>query len=180
MASGPAPGGIRDYVIRAFNQDKPYDRFLKEQIAGDELYPDDADAITATGYVRLSPWDTLSTDPPQRWQDFLNDVTDTTGSRDARPDGRLRQLPQPQVRPHHAGRLLPDAGVLYARASGRRRACRTLRHDPPGFRQKLADAQTHLEPVRNQMKELLDTHRALVLAEKQKKAKPGDESDVMQ
>jgi Protein of unknown function (DUF1553)/Protein of unknown function (DUF1549)/Planctomycete cytochrome C len=76
----PRAWRYRDYVIRAFNADKPYDRFIKEQIAGDELYPDDPDAIVATGYARLSPWDELSTDHPQRWQDYLNDVTDTTGS----------------------------------------------------------------------------------------------------
>ncbi len=76
----PRAWRYRDYVIRAFNADKPYDRFIKEQIAGDELYPTDADAIVATGYARLSPWDELSTDHPQRWQDYLNDVTDTTGS----------------------------------------------------------------------------------------------------
>jgi len=34
----------RDYVIRSFNEDKPYDRFIKEQIAGDELWPNDPDA----------------------------------------------------------------------------------------------------------------------------------------
>lgn len=70
----------RDYVIRSFNADKPYDRFLKEQIAGDELYPDDPEALVATGFARLGPWDELSTDGPQRWQDYLNDATDTTGS----------------------------------------------------------------------------------------------------
>src|SRR5207302_969781 len=42
----------RDYVIKSFNEDKSYDRFLKEQIAGDELYPDDPDALTATGFLR--------------------------------------------------------------------------------------------------------------------------------
>jgi hypothetical protein len=70
----------RDYVIKSFNDDKPYDRFLKEQIAGDELYPDNPDAIIATGFARLGPWDELSREPEQRWQDYLNDVTDTTGS----------------------------------------------------------------------------------------------------
>ena len=78
--SRPRAWRFRDYVIRALNGDRPYDRFLKEQIAGDELFPNDADAITATGYARLAPWDGLSTDHEQRWQDFLNDVTDTTGS----------------------------------------------------------------------------------------------------
>lgn len=70
----------RDYVIRSFNADKPYDRFIQEQIAGDELFPQDADALIATGFARLGPWDELSGDHDQRWQDYLNDVTDTTGA----------------------------------------------------------------------------------------------------
>ena len=42
----------RDYVIRSFNEDKPYDRFIREQIAGDELFPDNPEAIIATGFLR--------------------------------------------------------------------------------------------------------------------------------
>ena len=42
----------RDYVIDAFNDDKPYDRFIKEQIAGDELYPGDHEALVAMGFNR--------------------------------------------------------------------------------------------------------------------------------
>jgi hypothetical protein len=47
----------RDYVIRAFNADKPYDRFIKEQLAGDVLYPGDLDGVTATGFIAAGPWD---------------------------------------------------------------------------------------------------------------------------
>ena len=47
----------RDYVIDAFNSDKPYDRFLREQIAGDVLWPDDADAVVATGFLAAGPFD---------------------------------------------------------------------------------------------------------------------------
>lgn len=47
----------RDYVIASFNQDKPYSRFLKEQIAGDVLYPKDPQAIVATGFIAAGPWD---------------------------------------------------------------------------------------------------------------------------
>lgn len=47
----------RDYVIRAFNADTPYGRFIKEQLAGDILYPGDADGIRATGFVVAGPWD---------------------------------------------------------------------------------------------------------------------------
>ena len=47
----------RDYVIRAFNGDKPYDRFIREQIAGDVLYPEDPNAFVATGFLAAGPWD---------------------------------------------------------------------------------------------------------------------------
>ncbi len=47
----------RDWVIRAFNSDMPYARFVAEQIAGDVLAPDDADSITATGFLVAGPWD---------------------------------------------------------------------------------------------------------------------------
>ena len=47
----------RDYVIRSFNADKPYDRFILEQIAGDVLWPETVDGITATGFIAAGPWD---------------------------------------------------------------------------------------------------------------------------
>jgi hypothetical protein len=45
----------RDYVVGAFNADKPYDRFIREQIAGDEYAPGSKEAMIATGYLRLGP-----------------------------------------------------------------------------------------------------------------------------
>ncbi len=47
----------RDYVIRAFNQDKPYARFVEEQLAGDVLFPNNPDGIIATGFIAAGPWD---------------------------------------------------------------------------------------------------------------------------
>jgi mono/diheme cytochrome c family protein len=47
----------RDYVIRAFNEDKPYARFVEEQIAGDVLYPATRDGIVALGFIAAGPWD---------------------------------------------------------------------------------------------------------------------------
>ena len=47
----------RDYVIRAFNSDKPYDRFIQEQIAGDWLFPESVDGIEALGFISAGPWD---------------------------------------------------------------------------------------------------------------------------
>jgi hypothetical protein len=50
----------RDYLIRSFNEDKPYARFVREQIAGDVLYPDDPWAVTALGFLSAGPWDESS------------------------------------------------------------------------------------------------------------------------
>jgi hypothetical protein len=47
----------RDYVIRALNADKPYDRFVREQIAGDRLYPGTVDGVVALGFLAAGPWD---------------------------------------------------------------------------------------------------------------------------
>ncbi|WP_395737599.1 DUF1553 domain-containing protein [Prosthecobacter sp.] len=49
----------RDYVIRALNSDKPYARFIEEQIAGDALYPGTTDGITALGFISAGPWDLI-------------------------------------------------------------------------------------------------------------------------
>jgi len=76
----------RDYVIRSFNEDKPYDQFVREQLAGDELIPAEAntpaapaDAIIATGYYRLGIWDDEPTDKEQARYDGLDDIVATTG-----------------------------------------------------------------------------------------------------
>ena len=47
----------RDYVIRSFNQDKPYSQFVQEQVAGDMLYPQTADGILGLGFIAAGPWD---------------------------------------------------------------------------------------------------------------------------
>ena len=47
----------RDWVIRALNTDMPYNQFLRDQIAGDVLRPDDPDAVIATGFLAAGPWD---------------------------------------------------------------------------------------------------------------------------
>ncbi|HEV8542237.1 MAG TPA: DUF1549 and DUF1553 domain-containing protein [Verrucomicrobiae bacterium] len=77
-AARPYSWRYRDYVIAAFNSDKPYDRFIKEQIAGDELWPDSPDALTATGFNLLGPDMVDSSDQVQRRHNTLNDMTDTT------------------------------------------------------------------------------------------------------
>ena len=78
----------RDYVIRCFNQDKPYDEFVREQVAGDELYRRAIDAeenadpslLIAAGFLRMGPWEHsgMSVAKITR-QMFLDDVTDSVG-----------------------------------------------------------------------------------------------------
>lgn len=68
----------RDYVIQSFNDDKPYDRFVREQIAGDEMYPNDPAALIATGFNRHFPDESNARNLMQRRQELLNDITDVT------------------------------------------------------------------------------------------------------
>ena len=68
----------RDYVIRAFNTDKPFDRFIKEQIAGDELPDATEETVIATGFHRLGPWDDEPADAAADRFDQLDDIVSTT------------------------------------------------------------------------------------------------------
>lgn len=53
----PQAWPYRDYVIRSLNEDKPYARFVQEQVAGDALFPGDPQATVALGFVAAGPWD---------------------------------------------------------------------------------------------------------------------------
>ncbi|MFK5922857.1 MAG: PSD1 and planctomycete cytochrome C domain-containing protein [Verrucomicrobiota bacterium] len=70
----------RDYVIRSFNQDKAYDQFIREQLAGDEMDPSDSEKLIATGFLRMGPWEqTAMSVAKLTRQAFLDDVTNTVG-----------------------------------------------------------------------------------------------------
>jgi hypothetical protein len=68
----------RDYVIKSFQDDKPYDRFVLEQLAGDELFPGDPDAVVATGYLRHGIYEYNQRDARGQWRVILEDLTETT------------------------------------------------------------------------------------------------------
>ena len=78
--SRPNAWRYRDYVIRSFNNDKPYDQFVREQIAGDEIDPTDPENLIATGFLRMGPWEQTGMSvfriTRQQW---LDDVTDSVG-----------------------------------------------------------------------------------------------------
>ncbi len=69
----------RDYVIRSFNDDKPYDQFIREQLAGDELPEATTETLIATGYYRLGLWDDEPADRLLARYDELDDIVATTG-----------------------------------------------------------------------------------------------------
>jgi mono/diheme cytochrome c family protein len=76
----------RDYVIRSFNADKPYNQFIREQIAGDELYENqppeskNPELLVAAGFLRMGPWELTGMEVAKiARQRFLDDVTDAVG-----------------------------------------------------------------------------------------------------
>jgi hypothetical protein len=80
---------FRDYVVRSFNADKPFDQFVREQLAGDELIdgppatPAEQDSLIATGYLRLGPHDNaakLFDEADRSRAELLADVTETTAA----------------------------------------------------------------------------------------------------
>ena len=78
-AAKPQAWRYRDYVIRAFNEDKPFNRFVMEQLAGDELDDVTHDSLIATGYYRIGPWDDEPADKPSALYDDMADIVRTTG-----------------------------------------------------------------------------------------------------
>ena len=72
-AEKPFVWRYRDWVVRSFNQDMPYTRFIEEQLAGDELPDRDSDSLIATGYHRLMQWDDEPADKVQYPFDVLDD-----------------------------------------------------------------------------------------------------------
>jgi mono/diheme cytochrome c family protein len=68
----------RDYVIEAFNKDKPYDQFVREQIAGDLLDPLTRDSLIATGYFRVGQWDSGAADRTLQKYEVLDSILSTT------------------------------------------------------------------------------------------------------
>jgi hypothetical protein len=76
----PSAWRYRDYVIDAFNTDKPYDRFLTEQLAGDEIEGSNAETQIATTFMRLGTWDDEPAEPMMDRYDQLDDVLGTTAA----------------------------------------------------------------------------------------------------
>ena len=74
----PEAWRYRDYVIKSFNTDKPYDLFVREQLAGDEIDPANRDALTATMFLRHWIYEHNQRDVEMQWAEILADVTNVT------------------------------------------------------------------------------------------------------
>ena len=112
----------RDWVIDAFNRNLPYDRFTVEQIAGDLLPGATRDQIIATGFNRNHRANGEGGIIPEEYAvEYVVDRVDTTSTVWLGVTLGLRALPQPQVRPLHAKRVLPDVRLLQPRAGARQR-----------------------------------------------------------
>jgi hypothetical protein len=73
----------RDYLVRSFNADKPFPQFVREQLAGDEVAPGDPEALVATGYLRLGPYDSTGSifmEQEKNRNELMTDLTNTTAS----------------------------------------------------------------------------------------------------
>lgn len=81
-AEKPFVWRYRDYVIEALNNDKPFNRFIVEQIAGDELPDASVETNIAAGFLRLGAWDDQPGDPAADRYDQLDDVVSTNGHND--------------------------------------------------------------------------------------------------
>ena len=118
-ATKPNVWRYRDYVITALNGDKPFDRFILEQLAGDELPDVSSESLIASGYCRLGPWDDEPADPKEDRFDQLDDMVSTTSLAFLGLSLGWRALPQSQIRCPDPARLLPDGGDFRPAAAPR-------------------------------------------------------------
>jgi len=70
----------RDWVVSAFNNDRPYDRFIREQLAGDELPDRSEQSVIATGFLRLGTWNDEPNDPEDYQYERLEDLVHATST----------------------------------------------------------------------------------------------------
>ncbi|HRX77813.1 MAG TPA: DUF1549 domain-containing protein, partial [Pirellulaceae bacterium] len=75
----PEASAYRDYVIRSLNDDKPYNQFVREQLAGDEINPDDPDVFIGTAYLRHGVYEWNQRNARMHWSLIINEMTRVTG-----------------------------------------------------------------------------------------------------
>jgi hypothetical protein len=167
----PLAWKYRDFVVRAFNANVPYDRFIQEQIAGDELFPDEVDAQIATGYLRMWPDESNASIVALARQDALNDLTGNVGSvflglsigcaqcHDHKFDP-IKQHDFYRLEAFFAG-IVPVEKVAVGSVGA-----------IADYQRRLADWETRTRAVRNDIFHVLSTARARAAAERRKRFPP--------
>jgi len=158
----------RDYVIRAFNQDRAYSRFVQEQIAGDELFPEDPEAVVATGFNRMWPDESNASNILLARQDALNDLTANVGNvflglsmgcaqcHDHKFDPIL-QSDFYRLQAYFSGIVLADAVPIGSPSELRK------------YQEALADWLSETRPLRDQLQAIEKSARARAFAIKRRK-----------
>ena len=75
----PSAYRYRDYVIKSFNEDKPYNQFIREQLAGDEIDPENPDVVIGTGFLRHGIYEWNQRNARMHWELIINEMTNVTG-----------------------------------------------------------------------------------------------------
>ena len=75
----PSAHLYRDHAVKSLNEDKPYDQFVREQLAGDEINPNDYDHMVATGFLRHGVYEWNQRNARMQWELILNEMTNVTG-----------------------------------------------------------------------------------------------------
>ncbi len=154
----------RDYVVRSFNQDKPYNIFIKEQVAGDELETKSADTMIATGFLRAGPRVHFrEKDTPERRFDYLDDVMATIGR------GILGLTVQCARCHNHKFDPIPqkDYYALQAAIFGYVETTYPLvpKEEADAYNKKVAEIDAQIKPLRERIAEIEAPYREKLKAE---------------
>ena len=154
----------RDYVVQSFNQDKPYNVFIKEQIAGDELPAKNVDTMIATGFLRAGPRVNFrEKDTPERRFDYLDDVIATIGR------GVLGLTIQCARCHNHKFDPIPqkDYYALQAAIFGYVETTYPLapKEEADAYAKKVAEIDAQIKPIREQIVKIEEPYREKLKAE---------------
>jgi Protein of unknown function (DUF1549)/Protein of unknown function (DUF1553) len=158
----------RDYVIDSLNRDKPYDRFLTEQIAGDEIPGSNAETQIATTFMRLGTWDDEPADPKIDRYDQLDDVLGTTATAFLGVTLRCARCHDHKFEPFMQEdyyRLLAVFEPLKRPQNDRQELDRFVgpRQELAAYEAALAKPQAEITALEKKIKDLRDTVRERVL-----------------
>jgi hypothetical protein len=150
----PTAWRYRDYVVGSLNADKPYDRFLREQLAGDELRPPSDEALVATGFLSGGRLDVNQEDRAQQRNDHLVDIVNAVSS--------IALGLQMGCAQCHDHKWDPLTQADYYRLQGffvRGQVANVVLEDPAGWEAYRKSIPAELEPSKTYRKALLDAAR---------------------